>query len=107
VKVREYLTAAGRSPFRDWLDALDTATNARVQARVLRFELGNLGDHKPVAVGVWEARLAFGAGYRIYFGKRSTGIILLLLGGDKSSQKEDIRRAIRFWRDYLETMEYG
>jgi putative addiction module killer protein len=73
----------------------------------LRFEVGNLRDHKAVAVGVWEARLAFGAGYRIYFGKQSGGVILLLLGGDKSSQKEDIRRAIRFWRDYLETMEHG
>ena len=105
--MREYLTAAGRSPFRDWLDALDTATKARVQARVLRFELGNLGDHKPVAVGVWEARLAFGAGYRIYFGRRSTEIILLLLGGDKRSQKEDIRQAIRYWREYLERIKHG
>lgn len=107
MRVREYLTAEGRSPFRDWLDALDTGTRARIQARVLRFEVGNLGDHKPVAVGVWEARLAFGAGYRIYFGKRSGGVILLLLGGDKSSQKGDIRRAIRFWREYSETTEHG
>ena len=66
---REYLSGEGRSPFREWLDSLDLQLRARVQARVLRFEVGNLGDHKSVGQGVLEARLAFGAGYRIYFGK--------------------------------------
>jgi putative addiction module killer protein len=66
--VREYLTASGKSPFRQWLETLDTVTRARIQARVLRFESGNMGDHKSVGAGVWEARVAFGPGYRIYFG---------------------------------------
>jgi putative addiction module killer protein len=69
---------------------------ARVQARVLRFELGNLGDHKSVGSGVWEARLAFGPGYRIYFGKDGESVILLLLGGAKSTQRRDIRHAQGF-----------
>lgn len=62
--IREYLTPDGKSLFRDWLDTLDVPVRARVQARVLRFEIGNLGDLKAVGGGVWEARLAFGPGYR-------------------------------------------
>ena len=89
--VREYLTAAGRNPFREWLGTLDVAVSARVQARVLRFELGNLGDHKSVGSGAWEARLAFGPGSRIYFGKDGESVILLLVGDAKSTQRQDIR----------------
>ena len=105
--VREYVTAAGRNPFREWLGTLDVAVRARVQARVLRFEFGNLGDHKSVGGGAWEARLAFGPGYRMYFGKDGESVILLLLGGAKSTQRRDIRRAQGFWRDYLEAKRYG
>jgi len=79
LSVREYLTRDGRNPFREWLGALDVAVRARVQARMLRSEMGNLGDHKSVGGGIWEARLAFGPGYRIYFGKDGDLIIVLLL----------------------------
>lgn len=105
--VREYLTADGRSPFRDWLDGLDLSFRARVQARVLRFELGNLGDHKAVGGGVWEARLPFGAGYRIYFGKAEQAVILLLLGGDKATQRRDVRVAREYWAEYLRATRHG
>jgi putative component of toxin-antitoxin plasmid stabilization module len=60
VDVREYLTADGRNPHREWLDTLDVAPRARIQARVLRFSAGNLGDHKTVGRGVWEVRVMFG-----------------------------------------------
>ena len=105
--VREYLTADGRNVFRDWLKTQDRAVRARIQARVLRFELGNLGDHKNVGAGVWEARLAFGPGYRIYFGKDGDAVIVLLAGGSKASQATDIRRAQGFWRDYVEIKAHG
>ena len=105
--VREYLTADGRNAFRDWLKTLDRAIRARIQARVLRFELGNLGDHKNVGAGVWEARLAFGPGYRIYFGKDGDAVIVLLAGGSKPSQAADIRHAQEFWRDYVEVKKHG
>jgi putative addiction module killer protein len=105
--IREYLTPDGRSPFREWLQTLDVPVRARVQARVLRFEMGNLGDHKPLDGGVWEARVAFGPGYRIYFGRDGRSIIVLLLGGDKASQSRDIRRARRFWKDYLKARHHG
>ena len=105
--IREYLTADGRNVFRDWLKTLDGAVRARIQARVLRFELGNLGDHKHVGAGVWEARLAFGPGYRLYFGKHGATVVVLLAGGLKASQAADIRRAQEFWRDYLEVKKHG
>ncbi|MFN7903952.1 MAG: type II toxin-antitoxin system RelE/ParE family toxin [Pseudobdellovibrionaceae bacterium] len=61
---------------------------------------GNLGDVKPVGEGVNELRLAFGAGYRIYFGSVGDELIILLCGGDKSSQDKDIKKAKEFWSDY-------
>jgi putative addiction module killer protein len=105
--VREYLTADGKSPFRAWLDSLTVAVRARIQARVLRFEMGNLGDYKSVGSGVWEARMMFGPGYRIYFGKDSESIIVLLVGGDKGSQSKDTSRAQELWRDYREAKRHG
>ena len=99
--VREYLSAEGRNPFREWLRSLTKAVGARIQLRVQRFELGNLGDHKNVGEGVWEARVMFGPGYRIYFGIVGDEIILLLAGGDKKSQERDIAKARGYWADYL------
>ena len=105
--VREYLTADGKSPYRMWLDTLGPSAKARAQARVLRFETGNLGDHKSVGGGVWEARLMFGPGYRIYFGTAGRSIIILLVGGTKGSQAKDIERAQRYWADYVEATTHG
>jgi DNA-binding phage protein len=61
-----------------------------------------LGDHKDVGAGVLEARLDFGPGYRVYFGRKGRELVLLLLGGDKGSQKKDIKQAQEFWSRYLE-----
>jgi putative addiction module killer protein len=105
--IREYVTEQGTSPFRTWLGRLDVVVRARIQARVLRFETGNLGDHRAVGSGVWEARCDFGPGYRIYFAKSQATILLLLLGGDKASQRTDIRNAQKYWSDYLEVMTRG
>ncbi|MBI3490702.1 MAG: type II toxin-antitoxin system RelE/ParE family toxin [Acidobacteria bacterium] len=105
--VREYLAIDRKNPFRAWLDSLTVAVRARIQARVLRFETGNLGDHKSVGTGVWEARVMSGPGYRIYFGKDGDSIVVLLAGGDKRSQSRDIARAQGFWRDYLERRRHG
>ena len=105
--VREYVTKDGRCPFRTWLNRLDVSVKARIQARVLRFEMGNLGDHKSVGGGVWEARLMLRPGYRIYFGKDGISIIVLLTGGEKSSQSQDISRAKGYWQDYSEAKQHG
>jgi putative addiction module killer protein len=107
VDVREYLTAEGRNPYREWLDTLDTTPRARIQARVLRFSTGNLGDHKRVGGGVWEARVMFGPGYRIYFAKAGAQLVLLLLGGEKSTQSADVARAQEWWKAYQEGKRRG
>src|SRR5437762_6667976 len=100
--VLEYLTADGLNPFRSWLQQLDVSIRQRIQARMFRFQLGNLGDHKSVGGGVWEARLDFGPGYRVYFGKDGAAVILLLAGGDKASQSKDIAAAKHYWKDFRE-----
>jgi putative addiction module killer protein len=83
------------------------ATRARIQARILRFEHGNLGDHKSVGGGVLEARVAFGPGYRVYFAPDGETLVLLLVGGAKSTQARDIRTAHRLWREYKEAKGDG
>ena len=74
---------------------------------MLRFETGNFGDHKAVGGGVCEARCGFGPGCRIYFARSGTTIVLLLPGGDRASQRRDIRQARRLWSDYREAMHHG
>lgn len=105
--VRELLTRDGTNPYRRWLEALDLPVRARIQARVLRFELGNLGDHKSIGDGVWEARLDFGGGYRLYFGKLGPGGIVLIVGGDKHSQPKDIAFAQHAWAEFLQAARHG
>ena len=100
--VRQYITPDGHRPYGEWLDTLPLQAQVRITARVARFEAGNLGDHKQVGGGVWEATLPFGPGYRLYFGKHRRQVLLLLLGGTKASQARDIRRAQQYWRDFLE-----
>lgn len=89
--------------FASWLDALrDIHARARVQARIERMATGNFGDMKAVGEGVSELRIDYGPGYRIYFTKRGSQLIILLVGGDKSSQRRDIQTAQRLARELLE-----
>ena len=100
VDVRLYLARNGKTPFEHWLEGLkDSMTRARIKARVNRLRLGNFGDSKSVGQGVFELRLDFGPGYRIYFG-RASSMVLLLCGGSKKSQPADIEEAKRYWNDY-------
>lgn len=101
MEIREYLKQDGVNPFRKWLDNLrDMKTKARIESRLTRVALGNFGDHKPIGHGVYELRLMFGPGYRIYYAKDGDNIILLLVGGDKSTQQNDIKQAQEYWSDY-------
>lgn len=100
-EIRNYLTADGRSPYDEWLDSLrDRRAKAKIRARLDRVEDGNLGDRKSVGEGVFELRIDYGPGYRIYFGQEGSTIILLLCGGDKSTQAQDIQKAQEYWEDY-------
>jgi len=78
--------------------------NTRIRARLDRLRLGYFGDCKGVGDGVFELRLHFGAGYRIYFGRHWNKIIVLLTGGDKGGQQRDIERAKIYWQDYRRRM---
>ena len=81
--------------FTAWFDELrDLRARARIQARIDRVSLGNPGDVKPVGSGVSELRVDYGPGYRVYFVKRGSHLIVLLAGGDKNSQARDIAQAI-------------
>ena len=73
----------------------------RILARVARLEQGNYGDCEAVGEGVMELRLFFGPGYRVYFGEDTNSIVILLCGGDKGSQKQDIKQAKAYWKEYL------
>ncbi len=82
--------------FQDWLDALkDVKAQLRIVARLRQAEAGNLGDWKPVGEEVSEMRIALGPGYRLYFTRRQNILIVMLAGGDKSTQSRDIKRAQR------------
>lgn len=89
--------------FAEWLDPLrDLQSRARVQARIERLAVGNAGDVEPVGEGVSELRINFGPGYRVYFKKRGRELIILLAGGDKSTQAKDIKAALRLARNLSE-----
>jgi putative addiction module killer protein len=82
------------SEFKEWLLSLRVAkAKARIAARIARAENGNLGDSKPVGEGVSEMRIDYGPGYRVYYRQRGNVLVILLCGGDKSTQRSDIRRA--------------
>jgi len=96
-----YKTSEGKAPFKEWLEALrDVNGRARVRVRLDRARLGNLGDHKLVDEGVWELRIDYGPGYRVYFAKEGNRLVLLLVGGDKDTQKRDIAQAIGYLHDH-------
>jgi len=89
--------------FARWIDALsDVKARARVLARIERLAAGNPGDVKPVGVGVSEMRVDYGPGYRVYFKRRGRKLVILLAGGDKSTQTRDVRIAVRLARGLVE-----
>ncbi len=89
--------------FVEWIDGLrDVQARARIQARIERLATGNPGDVEPVGAGVSELRINYGPGYRVYFKQRGRKLVILLVGGDKSSQTKDIKTALRISRDLSE-----
>jgi putative addiction module killer protein len=98
--VREYIDAAGRSPFTKWLRALNVHAAAKVATALERVANGNLSNVKAVGNGVLEYKIDFGPGYRLYFGRDGEQLIILLAGGTKKRQQGDIRLAKANWEDY-------
>ena len=99
--VDEYTDEQGRSPYAQWLDGLrDARARARIIMQVDRMELSLLGDVEPIGEGLSELRIHYGPGYRVYYGREAQHAYLLLCGGNKSSQKEDIKQAKANWADH-------
>jgi putative addiction module killer protein len=100
IDVREYLAVDGRNPYRKWFNSLNAHAAAKVAIAVTRMGQGNLSNTKGVGAGLHEYTVDFGPGYRIYFGRDGERLVILLGGGTKKRQQEDIRRAQDIWADY-------
>lgn len=97
-----YQARSGKSPFEEWLEGLkDRRAAAKIRARLNRLAyFGYAGNFKSTGRGVYELKIDFGPGYRVYFAKDAETIILLLCGGDKGTQDRDIKKAVEYWEDY-------
>ncbi len=95
-----YASRNGEAPFIKWLEGLDHSSEEVVIGRLERIKNGNFGDYKNLGEGVFELRIHFGPGYRIYYGMDGATVVLLLCGGDKNTQTKDIKRAKFFWENY-------
>jgi putative addiction module killer protein len=100
VDIREYHDRGGHSPFRDWYDRLNAEAARKVTTVLYRVGLGNFSNAKSVGAGVYQCKVNFGPGYRVYFGKEGEQIIILLGGGTKQRQQNDIKFALERWEDY-------
>ena len=100
IDVREYIDSEGRSPYAEWFESLNAEAAAKIAIAVVRLAQGNFSKVKGVGAGVFEYRLDFGPGYRIYFGKDGERLVILLGGGTKKRQQNDIRSALSLWSDY-------
>ena len=100
ISVREYVDAKGESPFAHWFEGLDPVAGAKVATALYLLEQGNFSRVKGVSGGIYEYKISFGHGYRLYFGKDGEALIILLGGGSKKRQQADIAAALSCWQDY-------
>jgi len=100
IDIREYHDRDDHSPFREWLDKLNAEAARKVTTALYRVGMGNFSSVKSVGAGVFECKIHFGPGYRVYFGKDGERIVILLGGGTKQRQQNDIRLALGRWEDY-------
>lgn len=100
VEVREYLNPAGSSPFAHWFAGLNAVAAAKVTIAITRLEGGNFSNVKGVGSGVFEYKIDFGPGYRVYFGKDGNRLVILLGGSSKKGQRPAIAAAQVLWAAY-------
>lgn len=104
-ELRLFRTKNGKEPFAEWLASLkDTVTKAQIKNRLNRLMFGHNGDIKSVGDGVYELRIHYGPGYRIYIAEENKSIILLLIGGSKRTQERDIIKAKKYWYEFQENL---
>ena len=100
IDIREYRDRNGRSLFREWYDRLNAEAARKVTSGLYRIGLGNFSNVKSVGAGVYECKVNFGPGYRVYFGKEGEQIVILLGGGTKQRQQNDVKLALERWGDF-------
>ena len=100
MKIVEYLATDGTSPFRSWFDRLDAPAAAKVTTALIRMGMGNTSNVESVGGGVYEKKIDFGPGYRIYFGMDGEKLVVLVGGGTKKRQARDVATAVGRWTDY-------
>jgi len=105
IELREYLDRSGKNRFSEWFASLDESAQLRISTSLGRVRNGNLSNAKCVGAGVQELRLDFGPGYRVYFGRIESAIVLLLAGGTKRRQQADIATAQALWQEFKERKE--
>lgn len=106
-EIREYLERDGRNLFGEWFRRLNSEAARRVRTALYRIGLGNFSNVKSVGNGVYECKIDFGPGYRLYFGKDGEQIVILLCGGTKERQQSDIESAKQNWQDYKRQKRSG
>ena len=101
IEIRKHRRADGVIPFDRWMEKLrDARAKARILVQLDRLRVGLPGDWKAVGAGVFELRIREGKGYRIYFARQGSTVVVLLCAGEKSTQSSDIERARSYWRDH-------
>ena len=98
--IKEYIDSYGRSPFARWFNKLNTQAALKVNTYITRIENGNFSQVKGVGSGVYECRIDWGPGYRVYLGKDGDTLVILLCGGTKQQQQRDIEEAKKIREDY-------
>ena len=103
IEVKFFKTIEGKEPFIDWYRNLrDRKSRTQIAERLDRIGLGNFGNHKALGAGVYELKIPYGPGFRIYYGIQNKIVIIILCGGDKASQPKDIQKAKEYWALYKE-----
>ena len=101
MELLRYMTSSGVVVVTEWLAELrDNQARARIAARFLRLAVGNFGNCRALRDGIWELKIDWGPGYRVYYAMAGKECVLLLCGGDKRKQSADIERAVKYWQDY-------
>ena len=101
MQILYYETNKGKAPLIDWLERLkDRKAAAKIMVRIERVKAGNLGTYRTLGEGLHELKIPYGPGYRVYFGREGNELVILLCGGDKRKQSQDIQKARLFWEDY-------
>ena len=100
IEVREYLDREARSPYGVWFDRLNAQAASKVATALTRLAAGNISNVKGVGAGLFENKIDFGPGYRVYFGKDGETLVILVGGGTKKRQQLDIDTALAYWQEY-------